>query len=205
MKKLFLIAALALMVGSVQAGTYLRISAGEATWDSPMANLHSTDTQPLFDSDEATVGAVAIGYDTWDNSRIELEYTDFGSAELAFTDNYQKCLWHWCKSYSDDYNTRFSAYATTGWVVYDLHLANLGTNPLTFNLRGGISQGNMEATVNGVTEKVSDVGIAFGAGLDLQVNDHVIVNASWEQHNFTFNSDFDYNPKLIKLGATFLF
>ena len=204
MKKLLFVV-LALMATSVFANPYVRLSGGSSTWDSPYANLHSRDNQSLFDDRDNAV-ALAVGKHVTDDLRIELEYTDFGDANLSFNDSYTKCIFHWCKDFSDDYMTDFEAYGVTGWVVYDVYSFNIAENyPLSFHVRGGFSRGTMKGTVNGETIKDSDGGIAYGGGLDLKVWKELSINASWEQHSFVFDNDFDYEPKVAKLGVTWQF
>ncbi len=205
--KYLLAVVLALVVGVVQASPYVRLSGGNSTWDSPTADLHSRDNQNLFD-DRDRAAAIAIGKRVSDNFRVELEYTDFGNTSLAFNDEYETCLFKtfFCHDFNDEYMTDFEAYGVTGWVVYDVFRADVSENmPLSLNVRGGISRGSMKAMVNDASVNDSDAGVAYGLGLDLSVMENLTINASWEQHNFVFDNDFDYNPKVAKLGATWQF
>jgi hypothetical protein len=209
--KYLLTALLALMFTSAYANPYVRISGGSSSWDSPTVDLHSRDNQPLFDDQtnrgtQIHAGGIAIGSRVTDDFRVELEYNHYGDEKLGFVDAYTKCIFIFCKEFEDLYATNFTAYGITGWVVYDAFTWNIAEKvPLTFNIRGGFSRGNMKATVNDVAVKDSDGGVAYGAGLDLGFGSSFSVNASWEQHSFVFDNDFDYEPKLAKLGVTWQF
>ncbi len=202
--KYLLTVVLALMATSVFANPYVRLSGGSSTWDSPLASLHSTDSQPIF-NDRGNVAAIAIGQHVTDDFRVELEYTDFGDEDLSFNDSYTKCIFIWCKDFSDDYMSNFQAYGVTGWVVYDVFTVG-EKRPLSVNIRGGFSRASMKASVNDASVKDSDAGVAYGIGVDWNVWRSLSLNGSWEQHNFVFdNAEFDYRPALSKLGVTWQF